>query len=111
LWFINQLTTNGNCFWSAQSRTTRSGSVRKRAEEAMRESEERFHTMADTLPEAIWIRALSPEKMLYVSPSFERIWGIPLEDLYRNPRLWAQAIHPEDRDRIVGLAPNFETSG
>jgi transcriptional regulator with GAF, ATPase, and Fis domain len=24
-----------------------------------------------------------------------------LEDLYRNPRLWAEAIHPEDRERIA----------
>jgi PAS domain S-box-containing protein len=73
----------------------------KRADEALRESEERFRTMADTLPEAIWIRALAPEAVLYVSPSFERIWGQPLEDLYRNPNLWAEAIHPQDRERIA----------
>ena len=41
--------------------------------------------------------------MLYVSPSFERIWGLPLEELYRNPQLWAEAIHSEDRDRILGM--------
>jgi PAS domain S-box-containing protein len=76
--------------------------ARKRADEALRESEERFRTMADTLREAIWIRALSPEKILYVSPSFERIWGLPLEELYRDPGIWAAAIHPQDRDRIVG---------
>jgi PAS domain S-box-containing protein len=82
---------------------------RKRAEEALRESEERFRTMADRLPEAIWIRALSPEKVLYVSPSFERIWGMPLEDLYRNPHLWAEAIHPDDRNRIVGMFTRWTT--
>jgi PAS domain S-box-containing protein len=76
---------------------------RKLADEALRESEERFRTMADTLREAIWIRSLAPEKILYVSPSFERIWGLPLESLYQNPRIWTEAIHPEDRDRIVGM--------
>jgi len=76
---------------------------RKRADEALRESEERFRTMADTLPEAIWIPALNPETILYVSPSFERIWGRPLADLHRNPCFWAEAIHPEDRDRIAGI--------
>jgi PAS domain S-box-containing protein len=73
----------------------------KLSDEALRESEERFRTMADTLREAIWIRALAPEKILYVSPSFERIWGLPLAELYRIPRIWTGAIHPEDRDRIV----------
>ena len=51
----------------------------KRAAEALRESEERFRTMADTLQESIWIRGLAPERILYVSPSFERIWGLPPE--------------------------------
>jgi len=58
--------------------------------------------MADALPEVIWIRALTPEAVLYVSPSFERIWAVPVDSLYRTPRLWWDAIHPEDRDRIVG---------
>ena len=74
---------------------------RRRSDEALRESEERFRTMADTLPEAIWIRALDPERVLYVSPSFERIWGLSLEDVFRNPRLWEAAIHLEDRERIA----------
>jgi PAS domain S-box-containing protein len=77
--------------------------ARKLADEALRESEERFRTMADTLREAIWIRSLAPEKILYVSPSFERIWGLPLERLYQDPRSWTEAIHPEDRDRTVGM--------
>ena len=73
---------------------------RKLADEALRESEERFRTMADTLPEGIWIGTIEPRQVLYVSPSFERIWGLPLEDLYRNPHLWENAIYPEDRERV-----------
>jgi PAS domain S-box-containing protein len=78
--------------------------ARKFADEARRESEIRFRTMADTLHEAIWIRALAPEKILYVSPSFERIWGFSLEELYRNPGIWTEAIHPDDRDRIAAMS-------
>ena len=75
----------------------------KHTEDALRESEERFREMADTLPEVIWITALEPERVLYASPSFERIWGLPVEDLYRNPRLWTETIHPEDRNRVGSL--------
>ncbi len=76
---------------------------RARTEEALRESEERFRRMADTIPEVIWITDLEPEKVLYVSPSFERIWGFPVGDLYGNPRLWTETIHPEDRARVTSL--------
>jgi len=74
---------------------------RTRTEAAMQESEERFRRMADTIPEVIWFTALEPEKALYVSPSFERIWGLPVAELYRNPRLWTETIHPEDRARVT----------
>jgi len=70
-------------------------------EAAVRQSEERFRLMADTIPEVIWITALEPERVLYTSPSFERIWGLKVEELYRNPRLWTETIHPEDRDRVI----------
>ena len=70
-------------------------------EAAVRQSEERFRRMADTIPEVIWITALEPERVLYTSPSFERIWGLKVEELYRSPRLWTETIHPEDRDRVI----------
>jgi len=76
---------------------------RTRTETALKESEERFRQMADTIPEVIWITNLEPEKVLYASPSFERIWGFPVGDLYRNPRLWTETIHPEDRARVSNL--------
>jgi PAS domain S-box-containing protein len=75
----------------------------KRTENALQESEERFRQMADSLPEVIWITSLDPEKMLYVSPSFERVWGLPVAEIYRNPRRWTGTIHAADRDRVVSV--------
>jgi PAS domain S-box-containing protein len=73
---------------------------RARTVAALQESEERFRRMADAIPEVIWITDLEPQRVLYASPSFERIWGIPLEALYANPRLWTDTIHPEDRASV-----------
>src|SRR5271155_2061380 len=73
------------------------------AEEALKESEERFRRMADALTDVVWIAALEPESILYASPSFERVWGRPVEELYQNPSLWKDAIHPEDRERVVNI--------
>jgi formate hydrogenlyase transcriptional activator len=84
---------------------------RNRTQAALQESEERFRRMADAIPEVIWFTALEPEKVLYVSPSFERIWGLPVADLYRNSRLWTEAIHPEDRDRVVSTFAQWVAGG
>lgn len=72
----------------------------KRTESPLRESEERFRRMADAIPEVIWFIALDPEKVLYVSPGFERIWGLKVADLYANPRLLTELVHPGDRERV-----------
>jgi len=44
---------------------------------------------------------------LYVSPSFERMWGFTAEALYREPRLWAETIHP----RIARASPSGSAAG
>lgn len=73
----------------------------ERARAAWQESEGRFRRMADSTPDVIWITDLSPERVLYASPSFERIWGHPVDALYRNPHLWTESIHPQDQARIA----------
>ena len=72
---------------------------------ALRESEERFRLVASNLPEVIWIHSLRPERVLYVSPSFERVWGRPALELLENPKLWVEGIDQRDRDRV---AKNFD---
>ena len=74
---------------------------RKRIDSALQESEERFRRMADATPDVMWITELEPERVVYASPSFERIWGRKVDDLYRDPRLWVEGIHPDDRSRIA----------
>lgn len=74
---------------------------RRRAEQALRESEERFREMAETVEEVIWILGLHPHQVLYVSPAFVRIWGLSPDDLYRDPGAWMQVVHAEERDRVA----------
>jgi PAS domain S-box-containing protein len=73
---------------------------RKRVDMALQISEERFRRMAETTPDVMWITELEPERVVYASPSFERIWGRTLDALYRDPRVWVEGIHPDDRLRI-----------
>jgi PAS domain S-box-containing protein len=71
---------------------------RKRAEEALRVSEERFHTMADSAPVLIWVS--NTEKLC---TWFNRQWleftGRPMEMELGNG--WAEGVHKDDFDRCL----------
>jgi len=73
--------------------------VRKRAEETLRESESRFRQLAETIDEVFWLANHGAE-LLYVSPRYERVFGRSRESLYRDPRSWLEAVHCEDRERV-----------
>ena len=73
---------------------------RKRAEHALRESNEKFHQLADNISDAFWIRSPDLTEVQYVSPAFERIWGRSVASLYAAPKEWTNFIVPEDRERV-----------
>jgi PAS domain S-box-containing protein len=77
---------------------------RKQAEQILRDSEERFRQLADNIREVFWMTDVSKNQMIYVSPAYEEIWGRTTESLYRSPQEWINAIHSEDRARIVEAA-------
>lgn len=74
---------------------------RQRAEEKLRQSEERFRELAETIQEVFWITDADKRQVLYVSPAYERVWGRTCASLYAAPRSWQEAIHPEDRSRVA----------
>jgi PAS domain S-box-containing protein len=78
---------------------------RKRAEVALRESEERFRQLAENFTDVFWMVPADRTQTLYVSPAYERIWGRTCESLYRQPASFTDAIHPEDRQRVI---PTFQ---
>jgi CheY-like chemotaxis protein len=71
------------------------------AEQALRESEERFRQLAENITESVfWMSEPTAMKMLYISPAYERIWGRSCNSLYANFSEWSEAIHPDDRQRV-----------
>ncbi|MGD2187057.1 MAG: PAS domain S-box protein [Desulfobacterales bacterium] len=69
---------------------------RRRAEENLRKSEERFREMADHIREVFWLFDWEKQKVIYVSPAYEVIWGRSIEGLYHRYDEWAESIHPDD---------------
>lgn len=74
---------------------------RHSAEQALRESEERFRQLAENIVESVfWMSDPSARQFLYVSPAYESIWGRSCESLYADFREWLEAIHPQHRQRV-----------
>jgi PAS domain S-box-containing protein len=66
----------------------------------LRESEERFRKVAENIREVFWLYDLGTNKFVYVSSAYETIMGRTRESLYKDPKDWIKAVHPEDRGRI-----------
>jgi two-component system cell cycle sensor histidine kinase/response regulator CckA len=70
----------------------------KRMEEALRNSEERFREMAETIRDVFWVAGPDGSKLQYVSPAYEIIWGRPLSGSLSEDRM--EAVVEEDRPRV-----------
>ncbi len=78
---------------------------RKRAEEALRESEERFRQLAESIHDVFWIKTPDFKRVLYLSPAYERITGQPAHERYRDQdyQPFLDKIVPEDRERMAEI--------
>jgi len=76
----------------------------QRANEALRDSEERFRQLAENIGAVFFMferpSADSAGFISYVSPAFEKIWGMPCETAINQEDAWLTAIHPEDQPRM-----------
>ncbi len=76
---------------------TRDVTFLKRAENTLRESEERFRTLADSSPALIWVNGL--EGCEFVNRAYLDFLGVRPPDVQMFD--WAEFVHPEDRDRVM----------
>lgn len=86
-------------------------SERKQVEEELRQSEERFRQLAESITEVFWMTNPEKGEILYVSPAYEKIWGRSCESVYQKPTDWLEAIFPADRQRIETAARTLQVSG
>ncbi|NEX22294.1 PAS domain S-box protein [Thiorhodococcus mannitoliphagus] len=76
-------------------------SALKTAESASQASEQRFRALAESLRDVVWLSDPGITKMHYINGAYERIWGRSRESLEAAPQSFTDAVHPEDRERVL----------
>lgn len=70
----------------------------------------RLHFMIDNMVEVFWLRSADNRQMLYISPSYERVWGRSCESLMSDSGSYIDSIHEDDKQLFFEALKVYETT-
>jgi PAS domain S-box-containing protein len=75
--------------------------ARKAAAEALRQSEEAYRSLVENIPDCVWTVG-SDGRAWFVSDTIQQITGYTPDELRQGaPAVWNEAIHPDERGRVL----------
>ncbi len=85
---------------------------RKIFDKLLRESEQKFRTIVESLSEDAVVALVDPEvkSIQSVNKGFENIWGVKGEPFYDNPAALMDTIHPGDKLRVSHFMQNLKNT-
>jgi PAS domain S-box-containing protein len=73
---------------------------RTRQEEKLFETQQRFDQLANAVDDTFWIVDGKTGEFVYLSPGYRNLTGADPDEVFQDPRVWTEAIHEDDRDRV-----------
>ncbi|NES64552.1 MAG: EAL domain-containing protein [Okeania sp. SIO2D1] len=74
---------------------------RQKTQDSLRSSEEQFRQITENIREVFWITTLDKSESIYVSPTYEYVWGRSITNLDEWRETVINSIHPLDRDGFI----------
>ncbi len=87
---------------------------RKRAEEQLRQAEERYRLLVERLPAVLYIWDTTERDDVsdhYTSPMIEQLVGFTRAEWLSSADFWINRVHPHDRDRVLTQVMRCESTG
>lgn len=72
-----------------------------RANEELQDSKNQFQSLVENISGVYWVSDLLQMQTLYITPSYETIWGRKCEDLYENTLDFIKSVHPYDYQDVL----------
>jgi PAS domain S-box-containing protein len=66
----------------------------------LRENEARLREIVENIGEVVWIVQHEPRRILYISPSYEKVYGRPASEMYEDFTAFTRTVVPEDLPRV-----------
>jgi PAS domain S-box-containing protein len=80
--------------------TDRDITERKEGENKIKKSEEKYRTVLENIPDAIWTSD-NKGKTVFISPKIKEIYGYSPEEIYeQGEKLWFGRVHPDDVENV-----------
>ena len=81
----------------------RANAERLEAERQLRLTEQRQAAIIESLPIILYLEEfdVATRRPKFVSGNFEAVTGFSFDQVRREPQLWVDRLHPEDRERVV----------
>lgn len=80
----------------------------KLKEAQLAESDLNFRQLIKSIKQVFWLSDFKTRKPVFVSESYERIFGVKAQTLIDDPRSWSYQIHSDDLERVL---ESFKTHG
>ena len=63
--------------------------------------------ITENIEQVIWLQDIETNQILYISPTFETVWGRSVQSMIDDPSILIESVHPEDRVQVLVSKPRI----
>jgi len=67
---------------------------------ALQKGDRQLYSLIEQIGGVFWLCDLATQQILYISSTYEDVWGCTREQLYADPEAFLAAVHPSDREAV-----------